>query len=77
MKMTVKLELEEKAKRAQLFWTGEVDCFIPNPVVCIQRPNHSGMHCRQAQPESYMSTTRLPVAVLSVPPFSLFFCTSI
>lgn len=75
--MTVKLELEEKAKLTQLFWTGEevVFGFIPNPVVCIQRPNHSGMHCRQAQPESYMSTTTL--SVLSVPPFSLFFCVSI
>lgn len=39
--------------------------FTPNPTICIQRPDHSGMHCRQAQPESYVSTS-LAIAVFSV-----------
>lgn len=45
--------------------------FTPNPTICIQRPDHSGMHCRPAQPESYMSTS-LAIAVFSVPQFIIF-----
>lgn len=39
-------------------------------VCAFKDHDHSGMHCRKAQPES---TTRFNVAVLSVPPFSLYF----
>lgn len=73
MKATVKLELVEKVKSIKLFRT-QLDsslCVTPNPTVCIQRPKHSGMHCREAQPESYMSS--LAIAVFSVPLFFLLY----
>lgn len=75
MKTTVKLEPQEKVKpfnSVGLDWIALCG-FPPNPVICIQRPHHSGMHCRQAQPESYTSTS-LAIAVFSVPQlFSLLF----